>query len=65
MSLVCLSPNGADLYRIESEPDDVLVATTDGVARVRKDGASWRIRPGGLEGLHVSSLMREPSRGWL
>jgi len=65
MSLVCLSPNGVDVYRAGAPPDDILVATTDGVARVRKDGEAWRVYSAGLKGLHVSSLMREPSQGWL
>jgi photosystem II stability/assembly factor-like uncharacterized protein len=65
MTLVCLSPNGVDTYRVDAAPDDILVATVDGAARLRRDGATWRMQPGGLKGLHLSSLMREPSRGWL
>jgi photosystem II stability/assembly factor-like uncharacterized protein len=64
MSLVCLSPNGVDVYRVAAPPDDILIATVDGVARVTRDGEAWRLHPGGLEGLHVGSLMREP-RGHL
>jgi photosystem II stability/assembly factor-like uncharacterized protein len=64
MSLVCLSPNGVDVYRTADAPDDILVATTDGVARVRREGAAWHAEPGGLKGLHISSLMRDP-RGHL
>ena len=37
MRLVCLSPNGVDVYRADAPPDDILVATTDGVARVRNE----------------------------
>ena len=64
MSTLCLSPNGVDVYRVGQAPDDVLVATVDGVARVRCDGGRWRVEAAGLKGLHVSSLMRDP-RGHL
>jgi photosystem II stability/assembly factor-like uncharacterized protein len=64
MSTICLSPNGVDVYRVESAPTDVLVATVDGVALVRRDGGRWRVQVAGLKGLHVSSLMRDP-RGHL
>jgi photosystem II stability/assembly factor-like uncharacterized protein len=60
MSTVCLSPNGVDFYRLERAPDDVLVATIDGVARVRRGARRWRVETACLKGLHVSSLMRDP-----
>ncbi len=65
MSTVCLSPNGVDFYRVERAPDDVLVATVGGVARVRHRGARWRVEAASLKGLHVSSLMRDPTRASL
>jgi photosystem II stability/assembly factor-like uncharacterized protein len=65
MSLVCLSPNGVDVYHVNEALGDILIATVDGVARVTRDGDAWRKQAGALKGLHVGSLMREPSRGWL
>jgi len=65
MTLVCLSPNGMDSYRLPEIPDEVLVGTTDGVARLKKAAGTgqWPIDASALQGLHVSSLMREPRRG--
>jgi len=64
MSTVCLSPNGVDVYPVSESPNDILIATVDGVARVTRDGDAWRAQSGGLKGLHVSSLMRD-QRGHL
>jgi photosystem II stability/assembly factor-like uncharacterized protein len=65
MTLVCLSPNGVDTYQTAGPPDDVLVGTLGGVIRVSRARGSdgWRAEASGLDGLHVSSLLREPSRG--
>src|SRR5665213_293357 len=65
MNLVCLSPNGVDSYRLAEPPDAVLVATMDGVVRLKKSAAAgpWLADAAALKGLHVSSLMREPGQG--
>jgi photosystem II stability/assembly factor-like uncharacterized protein len=65
MTLVCLSPNGVDRYVTEQAPDSMLVATLRGVVRLKRPigGTGWTAASAGLAGLHVSSLMREPSRG--
>jgi photosystem II stability/assembly factor-like uncharacterized protein len=67
MVLVCLSPNGVDTYRLAQAPDTLLVATLNGVTRLhrRPDAQHWTTAETSLEGLHVSSLMREPTRGML
>lgn len=67
MTLVCLSPNGVDNYRLAERPNEVLVATMDGAVRLRKTPGvgPWSIDATGLKGLHVSSLMSEPSRGFV
>jgi photosystem II stability/assembly factor-like uncharacterized protein len=60
MTTVCLSPNGVDVYRVDAMPDDILIATTDGVSRLARDGEGWRAQSSNLKGLHISSLMRDP-----
>lgn len=64
---VCLSPNGSNMFETESSADELLVATVDGVARLRSSdsGSTWQ--PGGVElrGLHISSILFEPRRGGL
>ena len=66
MPLICLSPNGADIYRTDLPPDTVLVATLDGIIRLRRDEkGGWTAGASGLEGLHLSSLLRLPGSGRL
>ncbi|MGH9036882.1 MAG: VPS10 domain-containing protein [Acidimicrobiia bacterium] len=61
---VCLSPNGANVYRTQGPPAGVLVGTVDGVLAVeRTDGGDWAVTGRALEGLHVSSLMGVATSG--
>ncbi|MET0988045.1 MAG: glycosyl hydrolase, partial [Steroidobacteraceae bacterium] len=62
---VCLSPNGVDIYRLDAPPRALLVSTMDGVIELRGNLADnrWEVVNHTLDGLHVSSLMKEPTRG--
>jgi photosystem II stability/assembly factor-like uncharacterized protein len=62
---VCLSPNGGDIYRLDAPPRAVLVGTVDGVValRAKSDDSRWEIVNHALRGLHVSSVLKEPTRG--
>lgn len=65
MSVICLSPNGADITNLQAPPDVLMVATLDGVVRLRNSGASRHWAPAGaaLAGSHISSLLCDPRRG--
>jgi photosystem II stability/assembly factor-like uncharacterized protein len=64
MTLTCLSPNGVDVYTVDQPPDALLVGTQDGVVRLERDREDrWIERAHTLRETHVSSLMREPTRG--
>jgi len=67
MVLACLSPNGVDTYDLAQPPARLLVATQNGVVQVerKQDAQQWSVTGTSLEGLHISSLMREPVHGRL
>jgi photosystem II stability/assembly factor-like uncharacterized protein len=67
MTIVTLSPNGLATYQLASPPETVLVSTVGGVVRLTGDVAasSWTVADTSLSGLHIGSLMREPTRGTL
>lgn len=62
---VCLSHGGPSVYSSEAPPTELLVATLDGVATVRRPAArgEWQVSGRSLEGKHISALMVEPTRG--
>jgi photosystem II stability/assembly factor-like uncharacterized protein len=62
---VCLSPNGVDMYQIDSAPTSLLVGTMDGVVELSagEDSGTWKALNRTLDGLHVGSLMSEPGGG--
>jgi len=64
---VCLSPNGVDVYHVDSAPTSLLVGTMDGVVELQSAGESgaWNAVNRSLGGLHIGSLMSEPVRGAL
>lgn len=59
---VTLSPNGQAHYHLAGPPENVLVATTDGVVTVRTIAGEWQVAERGLRGLHVSSLVADQVR---
>ena len=61
----CLSPNGLNVYRDSQPVTRLLVGTTGGASVIEREapGASWKVTGRVLEGLHISSLMIEPTRG--
>src|SRR4051812_35163752 len=63
--VVAVSPNGGSTYAGEAPPTRLLVATIDGIAVLERDGAGgeWRRVATALGGLHISSIMVEPTRG--
>src|SRR5690242_8024302 len=63
--VVAVSPNGRSTYAGEAPPTRLLVATIDGIAVLERDGAGgeWRRDATALGGLHISSILVEPTRG--
>jgi len=63
--VVGISPNGQSTYAGEAPPTRMLVATIDGIAVLERDGAAgdWRRATTVLDGLHISSILVEPTRG--
>lgn len=47
----------------QSLSDEVLVGTIDGVAALKRDGASWKLAHQALEGMNVHALLFEPASG--
>jgi len=64
---VCLSPNGSTTFAGQAPPEDLLVATVDGIARLRPDGShgTWSTAEPHLRGMHISSILFEPLGGGL
>ncbi len=62
---VCLSPNGSNVAASSHPADELLIATVDGVVRLRAGHDSWQVAGRHLEGLHISSLLLEPVNGAL
>ena len=63
--VTCLSPNGPMVHNAGASPPRLLVATMRGVAILDLDAQTggWTVTAVTLAGLHVSSLLFEPSRG--
>lgn len=55
--MVGLSPNGVDDYRLDAQPDELLVATKDGAIRLRRAAGRWLEAERALSGLHVSCVV--------
>lgn len=64
---ICLSPNGSNMFESQAPADELLVATLDGIARLRSGdrGASWNVAGNQLQGQHIGSILFEPRRGGL
>jgi photosystem II stability/assembly factor-like uncharacterized protein len=61
---VCLSPNGVDQYVMDGQPDELLVATMDGVVKLTRDATGkWAKAGHALAGNHLSSLMIDAVHG--
>jgi photosystem II stability/assembly factor-like uncharacterized protein len=62
---VCLSPNGSNVYKADTPPTRLLVATAKGVSVLRRDGpgSPWQVVDTTLRDLHPSSLLVEPETG--
>jgi photosystem II stability/assembly factor-like uncharacterized protein len=60
---VCLSTNGMNVYRANSEPTRLLVATAGGLSIFQRErpGAAWQNDGTALRELHPSALLFEPS----
>jgi photosystem II stability/assembly factor-like uncharacterized protein len=61
---VCLSHGGPNVYQSDIPPTELLVATTNGLNVLERDGpaADWQLSRVALEGKHVSALLHEPTR---
>lgn len=63
---VCLSFGGVENYASSSPSDEVLAGTADGVLSLRRgDTREWYVARKSLEGCYISSLMIEPSSGFI
>lgn len=61
---MCLSHGGTTTYLSNSEAEEVLVGTINGVYTIqRQDSKRWRVSGKSLEGCHIHALMIEPSSG--
>ena len=60
---VCLSTNGTATFKELNAPTKLLIATTDGVAKMERagQGAPWQLINRVLEGNHISALMVVPN----
>ncbi len=63
MPPVTISPNGLDHYRCPAPPDELLVATIDGVLELRQAAGAWRLHERTLTGMHASALLVDGARG--
>src|SRR5262249_51341399 len=63
--VVGVSPNGRSTYVGEDPPSRLLVATIEGIAVLERTGTDgdWRHDTTVLDGLHISSILVEPTRG--
>lgn len=62
---VCLSPNGCNVYNGQDAVGRLLVGTLDGVVTLERSApGTWQRAGHSLAGLHVSSLLLEPERGY-
>ena len=64
---VCLSPNGRNVFTGKDFPNQLLVATVDGMSSLERQNPSdsWKKSGHQLKDLHISSLLLEPRRGGL
>jgi photosystem II stability/assembly factor-like uncharacterized protein len=62
MAAVTLSPNGLDQYLLPHEPQELLVATMDGVVALHRSADRWTAGERSLGGVHVSALLLDAGR---
>ena len=62
----CLTTNGPSVYRTPSPTEELVVATADGVATLRRQSSGeWVLTNRALAGRQVSAVLREPRQGAL
>ena len=52
-----LSHGGTTIYSADHPSDEVLVGTTDGVVKLRRDGERWLVAGHSLSGKHIHALL--------
>ena len=65
--VVCLSPGGPNVHRSDGPPEELAVATTEGVVFLSRSGQGgvWREGRRALDDKHIHVLLIEPTRGIL
>ena len=63
---IYLSHGGTSIYHSESPSNELAVGTVAGIFTIRKDKSNeWNVSSKMLEGLHIHTLVMEPSSGLL
>ncbi len=63
---IFLSHGGTSVFDSKGLSDEVLVGTVAGIFRIRRNGSNrWSVSERHLEGLHIHTLVLEPSSGLL
>jgi hypothetical protein len=59
---ICLSTNGTNVFRVDSAPTRLLVATAGGLSILQRErpGAAWQNVDTTLRDMHPSALLFEP-----
>lgn len=63
--MICVSPNGLDFTSNRMPATRLALATIDGVLLLERAGTKWTPTDHTLRGVHVGSLLQEPSSGIL
>ncbi len=59
----CLTTNGPSVYRTPRPTEELVVATADGVATLRRRAGEWVLANRALAGRQVNAVLREPREG--
>ena len=62
---IALSHGATTMYRADGPSKEILVASMDGVVKLRRHGESWEIASRALNGKHVHAILQEPDSGTL
>jgi photosystem II stability/assembly factor-like uncharacterized protein len=61
---ICLSQNGATIFRSKAPSNEIFVATAQGVVTIeRESNKKWLVKGRALENCHIGSITIEPSQG--
>ena len=61
---LALSHGAETIYSSSAPSDRVLVGTIDGIAELKREGASWTVASRTLEGSHIHAILHEEESGF-